>query len=59
MSDALSQENDNCQRTLVFQGGGALGAYEASTYQHIYRRKIQMVDCLTLLLGSSIGSYKL
>ena len=25
-------------RALVFQGGGALGAYEAGTYQQIYQK---------------------
>jgi predicted acylesterase/phospholipase RssA len=27
------QDMGNFQRALVFQGGGALGAYEAGTYQ--------------------------
>ena len=27
------------RRDLVFQGGGALGAYEAGTYQQIYRKE--------------------
>lgn len=28
----------NTQRALVFQGGGALGAYEAGTYQQMYKK---------------------
>jgi predicted acylesterase/phospholipase RssA len=28
----------NFQRALVFQGGGALGAYEAGTYQQMYKK---------------------
>lgn len=33
----LSEDKNGCQRALIFQGGGALGAYEAGTYQQIYR----------------------
>jgi NTE family protein len=55
----LSQENDNCQRTLVFQGGGALGAYEAGTYQHIYRKVSQENPdgrLFDIIAGTSIGA---
>jgi hypothetical protein len=38
----LSHENDNCQRTLVFQGGG--GTFEAGTYQYIYRKRKEEVE---------------
>ncbi len=34
----MSEGNSNIQRAIVFQGGGALGAYEAGTYQQIYRK---------------------
>ena len=55
----MSQENDNCQRTLVFQGGGALGAYEAGTYQHIYRKVSQENPdgrLFDIIAGTSIGA---
>jgi predicted acylesterase/phospholipase RssA len=55
----LSQDNGNCQRTLVFQGGGALGAYEAGTYQHIYRKVSQENPdgrLFDIIAGTSIGA---
>jgi NTE family protein len=47
------------QRALVFQGGGALGAYEAGTYQQMYRkvRKESLDDRLfDIVAGTSIGA---
>lgn len=47
------------QRARVFQGGGALGAYEAGTYQQIYKKVSQenadgrLFDIIT---GTSIGA---
>jgi NTE family protein len=47
------------QRALVFQGGGALGAYEAGTYQQMYRKVSKespdgrLFDIVT---GTSIGA---
>ena len=55
----MSQDNGNCQRTLVFQGGGALGAYEAGTYQHIYRKVSQENPdgrLFDIIAGTSIGA---
>ena len=50
----------NCHRALVFQGGGALGAYEAGTYQEIYRRVSQEIKdggrLFDVIAGSSIGA---
>jgi NTE family protein len=47
------------QRALVFQGGGALGAYEAGTYQQMYIkvRKESLDDRLfDIVAGTSIGA---
>lgn len=55
----MSQNTGNCQRTLVFQGGGALGAYEAGTYQHIYRKVSQENPdgrLFDIIAGTSIGA---
>ena len=56
----MSQDNYNCQRTLVFQGGGALGAYEAGTYQQIYRKASQESTnddrLFDIIAGTSIGA---
>lgn len=50
----------NCHRALVFQGGGALGAYEAGTYQEIYRRVSQEIKdggrLFDVIAGTSIGA---
>jgi|SoiMethySBSTD1v2_1073268.scaffolds.fasta_scaffold00679_24 NTE family protein len=49
----------NFQRALVFQGGGALGAYEAGTYQQMYSkvRKESLDDRLfDIVAGTSIGA---
>jgi NTE family protein len=37
----FDDDNENCHRALIFQGGGELGAYEAGAYQQIYRNVIQ------------------
>jgi NTE family protein len=47
------------QRALVFQGGGALGAYEAGTYQQMYRKVSK--ECtdgglFDIVAGTSIGA---
>ena len=34
----IADDMGNLQRALVFQGGGALGAYEDGTYQQMYRK---------------------
>jgi predicted acylesterase/phospholipase RssA len=55
----MSERNSNIQRAIVFQGGGALGAYEAGTYQQIYRkaRKESRDDSLfDIVAGTSIGA---
>jgi NTE family protein len=56
----LSKGKNNCQRALVFQGGGALGAYEAGTYQQIYRKVSREEDAdgslFDIIAGTSIGA---
>ena len=56
----MSAGGDNYfQRALVFQGGGALGAYEAGTYQQIYRKaKRESLDgrLFDIVAGTSIGA---
>jgi NTE family protein len=46
-------------RALVFQGGGALGAYEAGTYQQVYRKASKgSTDgrLFDIVAGTSIGA---
>jgi NTE family protein len=55
----LSEGKNNCQRALVFQGGGALGAYEAGTYQQIYKKVNQENTdgrLFDIIAGTSIGA---
>jgi NTE family protein len=55
----LSEGKNNCQRALVFQGGGALGAYEAGTYQQIYKKvSHENPDgrLFDIIAGTSIGA---
>jgi NTE family protein len=55
----LSEEKGNRHRALVFQGGGALGAYEAGTYQQIYK-KVSHENAngrlFDIIAGTSIGA---
>jgi NTE family protein len=47
------------QRALVFQGGGALGAYEAGTYQQMYKKvSKERTDgrLFDIVAGTSIGA---
>jgi NTE family protein len=47
------------QRALVFQGGGALGAYEAGTYQQMYKKvSKESTDgrLFDIVAGTSIGA---
>lgn len=46
-------------RALVFQGGGALGAYEAGTYQQVYRKASKESTngrLFDIVVGTSIGA---
>jgi hypothetical protein len=55
----LSEGKNICQRALVFQGGGALGAYEAGTYQQIYKKVNQENTdgrLFHIIAGTSIGA---
>jgi NTE family protein len=55
----MSEGNDNIQRAIVFQGGGALGAYEAGTYQQIYRKAGKESPhgrLFDIIAGTSIGA---
>ena len=55
----MSEGNSNIQRALVFQGGGALGAYEAGTYQQIYRKARKESShgrLFDIIAGTSIGA---
>jgi NTE family protein len=50
------------QRALIFQGGGALGAYEVGVFEAIYDKKIQeegndsAADLFDIVAGASIGA---
>lgn len=55
----MSEGNSNIQRAIVFQGGGALGAYEAGTYQQIYRKARKESPhgrLFDIIAGTSIGA---
>jgi len=56
----LLEGRSNCHRALVLQGGGALGAYEAGTYQQIYRKLIREEETdgrlFDIIAGTSIGA---
>ena len=54
MTISISSE----QRALVFQGGGALGAYEAGFYETIYEKFIQGQNkqLFNIIIGTSIGA---
>jgi len=55
----MSEGNSNIQRAIVFQGGGALGAYEAGTYQQIYRKASKESPhgrLFDIIAGTSIGA---
>jgi len=55
----MSEGNSNIQRAIVFQGGGALGAYEAGTYQQIYRKARKESThgrLFDIIAGTSIGA---
>jgi predicted acylesterase/phospholipase RssA len=59
-SSVIVRSKGNCQRALVFQGGGSLGAYEAGTYQQIYRKASQESTnddrLFDIIAGTSIGA---
>jgi NTE family protein len=53
------EEKCKCHRALVFQGGGALGAYEAGTYQQIYKKvshESANGRLFDIIAGTSIGA---
>lgn len=55
----MSEGKNKVQRALVFQGGGALGAYEAGTYQQIYKKVNQENTdgrLFDIIAGTSIGA---
>ena len=55
----MAENKNNSQRTIVFQGGGALGAYEAGTYQQIYlkaRKESPDGRLFDIVAGTSIGA---
>ena len=56
----MLEGRSNCHRALVLQGGGALGAYEAGTYQQIYRKLIREEETdgrlFDIIAGTSIGA---
>ena len=54
-----SEDKLNCHKALVLQGGGALGAYEAGTYQQIYKKISQESTddrLFDIIAGTSIGA---
>jgi NTE family protein len=59
------QEIGDTQRALIFQGGGALGAYEAGVFKEIYkkvkrndeeRRNKKQINLFNIVAGTSIGA---
>ncbi|MDR4512980.1 MAG: patatin-like phospholipase family protein [Nitrososphaeraceae archaeon] len=58
------ENEDNIQRVLIFQGGGALGAYEAGVYKGLYEWFIELdkkydrdnKPLFDIVAGTSIGS---
>ena len=55
----MSANEVNYMRALVFQGGGALGAYEVGTYQQIYKKaRKESLDgrLFDIIAGTSIGA---
>jgi NTE family protein len=56
------EKKGNRHRALVFQGGGALGAYEAGTYQQIYKKEVSHEEdtddsrLFDIIAGTSIGA---
>jgi NTE family protein len=55
----MAEGNNKIQRAIVFQGGGALGAYEAGTYQQIYtktKKESPHGRLFDIIAGTSIGA---
>jgi predicted acylesterase/phospholipase RssA len=55
----MTEIKPNIQRAIVFQGGGALGAYEAGTYQQIYektKKESHNGSLFDIVAGTSIGA---
>src|ERR671919_287338 len=55
----MTGSKPNIQRAIVFQGGGALGAYEAGTYQQIYekaKKESHNGSLFDIVAGTSIGA---
>src|SRR5918996_44604 len=55
----MTESKPNIQRAIVFQGGGALGAYEAGTYQQIYekaKKETHNGSLFDIVAGTSIGA---
>jgi NTE family protein len=59
------QEICDIQRALIFQGGGALGAYEAGVFKEIYKKVIRndeeksnkkQNNLFNIVAGTSIGA---
>lgn len=60
----MKEEISDTQRALIFQGGGALGAYEAGVFKEIYK-KVKRIDednnkkhinLFDIVAGTSIGA---
>jgi len=58
-----SDEKFHEQRALIFQGGGALGAYEAGVYRTLYDKFLELEgesslqkNLFNIIAGSSIGA---
>ena len=55
----MTENKLNGHRALIFQGGGALGAYEAGTYHQIYKKVSQESTddrLFDIVAGTSIGA---
>ena len=55
----MSKKIPNHQRAVIFQGGGALGAYEVGYYEALYEKFIEQkeyVHPFDTIVGTSIGA---
>jgi NTE family protein len=56
----MSETKREKQRALVFQGGGALGAYEAGVYRQLYKTLSSQINedenIFDIVAGTSIGA---
>ncbi|MGN6623034.1 MAG: patatin-like phospholipase family protein, partial [Candidatus Nitrosocosmicus sp.] len=61
VDDNVNKEKIQTHRTLIFQGGGALGAYEAGIYKALYDNLIEKSleengQLFDIVAGTSAGA---